>query len=91
MEKNYIPVTTAEFLGKKPYDAPTVTIEGGDATALEDLPKLSLVSNYPIAVININGADAKGNVTNIEKIFLGGGSEKGAAKAYDLKDAKLLN
>ena len=91
MEKNYIPVTTAEFIGEKPYDAPTVTVEGGEAATVQDLEGLTLVSNYPIAVININGADDKGNVTNVEKIFLGGASEHGAAKTYALKDAKLLS
>ena len=91
MEKNYIPVTTAEFLGEKPYDMPTVTVEGSEAATAQNLAELTIVSNYPIAVININGADAKGKVTNVEKIFLGGASEHGAAKTYALKDAKLLS
>ena len=90
MEKNYIPMTTAEFVGTKAYDAPTVTVEGGECTSFESLSELSVVSNYPIAVININTKDAKGRITNIDKIFLSGAAETGAPRNYELSDSYPL-
>lgn len=90
MEKNYIPMTAAEFLGTKEYDAPTVTIEGGECTSYAALKDLSLVSNYPIAVINIRTKNSKGELMLLDRIFLNGVSEAGAPKTYKLSNSYPL-
>lgn len=87
---HYIPVTAAEFLGEAEYEAPEVTVEGGDYATLADLSKLTISSNYPIALININAVSASGKATNLEKILFNGLEETGAPRSYALAESQVL-
>ena len=81
--KNYIPVTVAEFTGEKAYDKSEVTLSG-ECKRAADLSTTTINANYPIAVININGTDSDGNQVNIEKIIMNSASANGPARSYDL-------
>lgn len=87
---HYIPVTAPEFIGEKEYEQPTVTVEGGSYSSLADLSRLTVSSNYPLAVININATDKSGKVTNVEKILFNGLEETGVPRSYALADSQAL-
>lgn len=52
LKKNYIAVSTAEFLGKKPYEKCVLTYEGKRVKAA-DLAAGSLRCNYPLAILRV--------------------------------------
>ena len=62
----YIPVTTAEFLGTKAYEAPQVTFDGDASKAAQGY----FTSNYPICVAKMILVDEEGNETLVERILL---------------------
>lgn len=90
LEKNYIPLTAPEFTGEKAYEAPEVTVEGGEATSLETLQKLTVKSNYPLAVVNIRGTGESCDITILEKVLFNGQSEKGVPREYSLGESEAL-
>ena len=53
LEKNYIPVTAAEFIGEKEYNKATVTVTRDTAETLESALGATVESNYPLAVVNL--------------------------------------
>lgn len=83
-EKNYIPVTIAEFTGAKAYDKAEVTLPNGECNSVDQLKTAMVQANYPIAVINILGTDSEGNEVEIEKILIHSASTEGPAREYDL-------
>lgn len=89
LEKNYLPVTAAEFLGQDAYEAPQVTVDG-EATTLEEMQQLTVTANYPIAVININVLSRDGSMETLERIFFNGLSEDGVPRSYALAGAEAL-
>ena len=89
-EKDYIPVTTAEFLGEKAYDKATVTVQSGDCSSMEDLANITIEANYPLAVINVIVTDAEGNKTTIDKILISGSSANGIPRSYSFKEIDTL-
>ncbi len=90
LEKNYIPVTAAEFTGEKAYEIAQVTVEGGTVGSIDTLPDLKLVSNYPIAIIRLITTDADGKDTLVQRILITSASDKGPAKSFDVKDLSKL-
>ena len=52
-KKNYIPVSTAEFLGEKEYENAWVKTSEGACETVADLAALQVESNYPLAVVNL--------------------------------------
>ncbi len=90
LEKNYIPVTTAEFAGVKSYEPAEVTVQGGAATTVQQLQQLTVNSNYPIAVINIYAMEEAGNKTLLDKVLFNGLSEKGVPRSYAFGDNQVL-
>lgn len=85
-EKDYIPVTTAEFLGEKPYDKATVTTNNGTCSSLQQLTEVTIESNYPLAVIIATVTDPQGNSTLIERVTFGGSSIHGVSRTYELRE-----
>ena len=65
----YIPVTAAEFLGTKEYEAPQVSFEG-DASSEKSVSQGYIVSNYPICVAKMVLVDEEGNETLVERVLL---------------------
>lgn len=90
LKENYIPMTAPEFVGKEPYETPEVTVEGGPANTFADISKLTVSSNYPIAVINIEGIGGD-EVINLDKILFNGLSETGVPRSYSLSESRGLN
>lgn len=87
---SYIPVTCAEFLGIKEYEAATVTTNNDNCTSIDALQKLTVESNYPIAVINITATKADGAITLVDKILFNGAGTNGTSKKFALSQSKKL-
>jgi len=69
LKEYYIPVTTAEFAGTKPYEKPVVEFQGDQS----DLAKVftgSLKSNYPMSVVNFIATDKDGNTTVLNSVYI---------------------
>ena len=87
LEKNYSPVTTAEFTGAKPYEKATLTTRNcADLDALKDA---TVSSNYPLAVIRVTAIDANGTETVLERKLFGGAAETGVPRNFKLGELKL--
>ena len=65
----YIPVTTAEFLGTKEYEAPQVAFDG-DTSKKGGIAQGYITSNYPICVAKMVLVDEDGKETLVERILL---------------------
>jgi len=89
LEDDYIPVTTAEFLGKKPYEQATVTVSQACYT-IADLQNVTVEANYPLAVINILSVDKRGNSTVLEKQMFGGADMYGVPRSFALSELDSL-
>lgn len=89
-EKNYIPVTTAEFTGVKPYDKATVAVSNTACASLADLAATTVESNYPFAVINVICIDKNGQKTVLGRTTFGGGSMHGVPRSYQLSEMDTL-
>ncbi len=83
----YIPVTTAEFMGTKPYDKPEVTFTES-AGSSQELITGSIESNYPIRVIRIVLVDQDGNRNVIDRMILNNGHIN-SGKAYSINTMEL--
>ena len=59
-DEGYLPATTAEFQGLKPYDEPKVSLLGGGQKTAESLQKSLLRSNYPMALVTLFEKTASG-------------------------------
>ena len=85
-EKDYIPVTTAEFAGVKSYDKATVTVSNPDCNNMAALADIQVETNYPLAVINILCVDKSGNESCLKKTIFGGGDMYGVPRSYALSE-----
>ena len=91
LQKNYIPVTLAEFIGTKAYEKAEVTTQGKTCKELKDLQNVMVESNYPIAIINVIAIDKKGNETEIKKILFHGANGEGPARSYNMSQVEELH
>ena len=91
LEKNYIPITIAEFTGEKAYEKAVVTTQGKTCTKFKDLQNVMLESNYPIALISAKVIDKKGNEIELDKILFHGANGDGPAKTYNLSQWEALH
>lgn len=91
LEKNYIPVTIAEFTGEKSYEKAVVTTQGKKCTAFKDLQNVMLESNYPIAFISAVLVDKNGNESELDKILFHGANGDGPPKTYNLSQWETLH
>lgn len=91
LDKNYIPVTLAEFTGAKAYENAEVTTQGKTCTSLKDLQNVMIESNYPIAFISAKLVDGNGNVSELDKILFHGANGEGPAKTYNFSQWETLH
>lgn len=77
LEHFYIPLTCAEFLGTKPYEAPWVVCKGCED--IKSVETAMLESNYPMPVIKLVAEDATGNRTLLARV-----TNRSLARTYDL-------
>lgn len=91
LEKHYIPVTTAEFIGKKPYEKATVTLDNPNFTNLTEFLNTTVTSNYPLAVLRVTLIDTEGHENVLTRELFGGKEETGVPRSYAFKDMNDLN
>lgn len=89
LEDDYIPVTTAEFLGIKAYEKAEVTVEGTCSTIQELLTK-TVQSNYPLAVVNVLAVDANGTETVIDRTLFSAAGTTGVPRSYAMDESDEL-
>lgn len=89
-EGDYIPVTTAEFLGLEEYETASVTVQGGPCESMDDLLNMTIESNYPLAVCNIICVDAKGKQTVLDRVLFSGSSIPGVPRSYALSENESI-
>lgn len=90
LDKSYLPVTTAEFAGLKPYEKATASISTETCTSIDDLLGATVSSNYPLAVVNIKVCDPFGNAAVIGRQLFGGGEEGGVPREFALGEMDCL-
>ncbi len=88
-EKGYIPVTTAEFMGKKAYERAMVSADG-NPTTFEELLKTTVSCNYPMAVMNATLVYPDGTTYLIEKKLFSGAEDPGVPKSLLLSEMYTL-
>lgn len=91
LEKNYIPVTLAEFTGEKAYEKAVVTTQGKECTDFKHLQNVMLESNYPIAFISAVLVDKNGNESELDKLLFHGANGDGPPKTYNLSQWETLH
>jgi len=89
LEKGYIPVTTAEFMGTKAYERAMVEADG-NPTTFEQLLQTTIHSNYPPAVINATLVYPDGTTYLIEKKLFSGAGDEGVPRDFSLSDMHVL-
>lgn len=89
LEKSYLPVTTAEFAGLKPYEEGTASISTS-CSSVKDLMKATVSSNYPLAVVNVIAADQFGNESVIGRKLFSGAGENGVPREFALNELDCL-
>lgn len=90
LEKNYIPVTTAEFLGTKPYEKASVSASQV-CSSVADLQNTTIVANYPLAVINILSVDNQGKSTVLYRQMFGGADMYGVPREFEFSEIDELS
>ncbi len=88
-EKNYIPLTAAEFIGEKPYDKAAVTVSDPDCSSLDKLADITVEANYPFTVINVLSIDTKGKESVLCRKLFKGSDTNGPARSFKLSEMKL--
>ena len=89
LEKSYLPVTTAEFAGKKPYEICTASIDQ-KCGSVEELTKSKVSSNYPLAVVNVLICDDFGNKHVLGRQLFNGGDKGGVPREFALSEIECL-
>ncbi len=88
-EKGYIPVTTAEFMGKKAYERASVTADK-TPTTFEELLQTTVSCNYPMAVMNAILVYPDDTTYTIEKKLFSGAGDEGVPKQLLLSELYIL-
>ena len=91
LEKCYIPVTVAEFLGEKNYDRPVVTFEGKTetCTTIDELTKGKITCNYDMAAVELILVDEAGNRERLTmNVFRSSDVSFGASRDFSLSTFK---
>ena len=83
-DEDFLPVTTAEFLGLEAYEKAEVSIQNRSCDSIADLMNETITANYPLAVCNLIVVDAQGNETVIDRTLFNGASTQGVPKTYSL-------
>lgn len=86
LNESYIPVTTAEFLGKEPYERAKITVSA-PCTTKEELTSASITSNYPMAVIKLILTKSNGHKVMVDRYMVNRidpHPESGLARCYPM-------
>lgn len=63
-KRGFIPITTKEFLGQKPYSVAEASY-AGSTNSFHDLATANILTNYPLCSAELLAEDAQGNRTRI--------------------------
>ena len=86
-DEGYLPATTAEFQGVKPYESPVVSFISEAPKTAETLQKSILRSNYPMALISLRTETASGTEKTVfEYAFTRNDVRDGIAFEYPLNE-----
>ncbi len=90
-EKDYIPVTTTEFLGQDPYVKAEVSFSKDACSSLSDFLSGAVTCNYPMCILKVYAKDASGNKTSLytkyfDRVDVGDGS----ARNYRISVARSI-
>ncbi len=85
-EKGYIPLTTAEFIGEKPYDKAVVTASAPKCNDMDALADITIESNYPLAVVNIISVGKSGQETVLKRKLFNAASMYGVPRSFKISD-----
>ncbi len=88
-EKHYLPVTTAEFSGRKAYEPGTCTQV--TCESYEQLLVSRIESNYPLVLVNAYLTGSGGSSQLIERTVFSGDSKGGVPKVFSLADMDRLS
>lgn len=91
LDKEYIPITIAEFTGKKPYEKAVVSTQDKTCEKFKDLQNVMIESNYPIALISAVLVDKKGTESELDKILFHGANGDGPPTTYNLSQWETLH
>lgn len=84
----YIPVSPAEFQGKKPYERAKITLTLNPTTR-EELAKTEVLSNYPMAIVKLYLEQENGHRTLLDRYcFNRRDPHSGLARRYPLERMK---
>lgn len=83
--KSYVPFTFGEFVGSDPVEPGQVTLALPESATVSDLIGGNIVSNYPIACVQVTMKDTKGAVTYTLRQHSGG------IEKYEMLLGKLLS
>lgn len=89
-EEDYIPVTTAEFLGIKEYEQADVTVQG-QCASIEELTNVTIEANYPLAVVNVLAVSPEGTQTVIARKMFGGSAMQGVPRTFAMREMKNID
>ena len=90
LEKNYIPVTCAEFTGEKAYEKAEVKLQGEKCKTLSDAQNAVIESNYPLVTINMILTDNDGNTAVYDRELIHSASTQGPARSFELTEFDAL-
>ena len=77
-DATYIPVTTAEFMGKEAYVKPEVKFSKETVTSLEEIYSGAITSNYPMSLVKFMATDANGKETELHHVYFNRKDVKGS-------------
>ncbi len=90
LDKNYIPVTCAEFIGEKAYEKADVKLQGQKCKNLTDAQSAIIEANYPLVSINMILTDNDGNKAVYDRELIHSASTEGPARSFDLQEFDAL-
>ena len=89
LSEDYIPVTTAEFIGTDPYKPPTVEHKptNPEYTTVEEMLKGTMECNFPMCILKLIATDEEGNETLLHRVMLDKvDNRNGICRKYNLSD-----
>lgn len=88
-DKDYIPLTAAEFTGAKHYDKAQVAVSNATCNNINELSEQIVTSNYPLAVVNLINIDKSGEQTVLCRQLFRGFAPEGVPKEFSLSKLDL--
>lgn len=89
LERSYLPVTTAEFIGEKAYEAATAELDR-ECKSVSALTEATVKCNYPLAVVCVTVTEASGKSHTIGRQLFSGKKQPGVPRTFKLSDLECL-